>query len=106
MIDDMITDERLDKQGQSLLELAISGKHRNHYLWLLKQSYFAIPKNLRRQARAVLVWYPNEMAYLRMIHDENNVLTNDELFIVRYFLKTSKHACFMLYEINIPVDLR
>ena len=40
---------------------------------------------LRRQAKAISVWYPKERADLKMIHDENNVLTNDELFVVRDF---------------------
>ena len=31
-----------------------------------------------------------------MIYDENNVLTDDELVIVRDFLRTSKHACFYI----------
>ena len=38
LIDDIIADENLDKQRQSLLELAISGRHRGHSLWLLTQS--------------------------------------------------------------------
>ena len=53
IIVDISADEALDKQRQSLLKLAISG---------------------------------------RMIHDENNVLTDDELVIVRDLLKESKHA--------------
>ena len=84
--------------------MAISGRHHDHYLWLLTQSYSAIPKNLRRQAKDYFVWYPKERANLKMIHDENNVLTDDELVIVRDFLRTSKHAC-LLYEMNILVDL-
>ena len=60
IIDDIIADVSLDKRRQSLLELAISGSHRNHYLWLLTQSYSAIPKNLRRQTKAMFVWYPKE----------------------------------------------
>ena len=64
IIDDVIADESLGKRRQSLLELAISCS--------------AIPKNLRRQAKAILVWYPKERADLKMIHDENNVLTDDE----------------------------
>ena len=91
-IDDIIADESLDKRRQSLLELAISGRHRGHYLWLLTQSYSAIPKNLRRQAKTIFVWYPKERADLKMIHDENDVLTNDELVVVRDFLKKLKHA--------------
>ena len=41
MIDDTIADEGLDKRRQPLLELAISGRHRDHYLWLLTPSYSA-----------------------------------------------------------------
>ena len=96
IIDDIIADESLDKRRQSLLELAISGRHRDHYLWLLTQSYSAIPKNLRRQAKAIFVWYPKERADLKMIHDENNVLTDDELVVVRDFLKKLKHACLYI----------
>ena len=44
----------LDKLRQSLLEMAISGGHRTHYLWLLTQSYSAIAKNLRRKAKTIL----------------------------------------------------
>ena len=35
IVDNIIADESLDKRRQSLLELAISGSQRNHYLWLL-----------------------------------------------------------------------
>ena len=63
---------------QSLLKSAISGRHCNHYLWLLTQSSSAILKNLRRQAKVVFVWYPKERADLKMIHDVNNKLTDDD----------------------------
>ena len=96
IVDDIIADEGLDKRRQSLLELAISGRHRNHYLWLLTQSYSAIPKNLRRQAKAIFVWYPKERADLKMIHDQNNLLTDDDLVVVRDFLRKSKHACLYI----------
>ena len=92
IIDVIIGDEGLDKRRQPLLELAISGRHRDYYLWLLTQSYSAIPKNLKKQVKAIFVWYPKKKADLKMIHDENNVLTNDELVIVGDFLRTSKHA--------------
>ena len=35
LIDDIITNEALDKRRQPLLGLAISGRHRTHSLWLL-----------------------------------------------------------------------
>ena len=54
-----------------------TGKHRGHYVWLLTQSYLAIPKNLRRQTKAIFVWHAKERADLRTVHDENHVLTDD-----------------------------
>ena len=57
LIDDIIADETLNKRRQPLLELAISGRHRGHSLWLLTQSYTAVP-NIRRQAKMLYIWYP------------------------------------------------
>ena len=57
---------------------------------------FRHTKNLRRQAMAIFIWYPKERADLKMIHDENSVLTDDELVIVRDFLRTPKHACLYI----------
>ena len=58
LIDDIIADETLNKCHQPLLELVISGTHKGHSLWLLTQSYTAIPNNIRRQAKMLYVWYP------------------------------------------------
>ena len=96
IIDGIIANESLDKRRQSLLELTISGRHRNQYLWLLTQSYSAIPKNLRKQAKSIFEWYPKERGDLKMIHDENDMLTDDELAVANNFLKKSKHACLYI----------
>ena len=60
LIDDIIANETLDKRHQPLLELAILGRHRGHSLWLLTQSYTAVPNNIRRQAKMLYVWYPKK----------------------------------------------
>ena len=76
IIDDIIaneTYESLDKRRQPLLELSISSRHRGHYLWLLAQSYSAIPESLKRQEKVIFVWYPKARRDLKMIHDENSV---------------------------------
>ena len=83
----IIPNESLEKKRQPLLELSISGRHRDHYLWLLTQSYSAIPKNLRKQAKAIFLWYLKERADLKVIHDDNDVLTDDELVVARDFLR-------------------
>ena len=91
IIDDFIANKDLDKRRQPLLELSISGRRRGHYLWLLTQSYQGIPKKLREQAKAIFVWYPKARIDLRMIHDENDVLADDDLVAARNFFKKSKH---------------
>ena len=96
IVDDIIADENLGKWRQSLLELAISGRHKNHYLWLLTQSNTAIPKNLRGQGKAIFTWHPKERGDMRTIHEENDVLTNDELIVVKEHLKNVKQACLYI----------
>ena len=96
IIDDIIANESLDKRRQPLLELSISGRHRGYYLWLLIQSYTAIPKSLRRQAKTIFVWYPKERGDIKAIYEENGVLTDDKLVAVRGLLKKSKYACLYI----------
>ena len=96
IIDGIIADESLDKKRQSLLELAISGRHGNHYLWMLTQSYTAIPKNLRRQAKTIFVWYPKLRADLKAIHEENDLLNDNDIIVVRKFFKKSKYECLYM----------
>ena len=96
IIDDIIADENLDKRRQPLLELAISGRHRNHSLWLLTQSYTAVPNNIRRQAKMLYVWYPKNRKDLRVIHEENDVIELNRLAIVKEVLKKGKRTCLIM----------
>ena len=95
-IDDIITDETLDKRCQPLLELAISGRHRGHSLWLLTQSYTAVPNNIRRQAKMLYVWYPTNRTDFNVIHEENDVIEMGELPGVKAQLKRGKHTCLIM----------
>ena len=96
LIDDIIADETLDKCHQPLLELAILGRHRGHSLWLLTQSYTAVPNNIRRQAKMLYVWYPRNQTDLNTIHKENDVIGLKELARVRAQLKQKKHTCLIM----------
>ena len=87
LIDDIIADEALDKRQQPLLELAILGRHRGHSLWLLTQSYTAVPNNIRRQAKMLYIWYPKNRMDLNTIHEENDVIGLEELARVKAELK-------------------
>ena len=96
LIDDIIANEAFDKRRQPLLELAISGRHRQHSLWLLTQSYTAIPNNIRRQAKMLYVWYPKNRTDLNTIHEENDVIEMEELARVKAQLKRGKHTCLIM----------
>ena len=96
LIDDIIADEALDKRRQPMLGLAISGRHRQHSLWLLTQSYTAIPNNIRRQAKMLYVWYPKNRTDLNIIHKENDVIETGKLANVKEKLKRGKHTCLIM----------
>ena len=96
MIDDIIADETLNKHHQLLLELAISARHRGHSLWLLTQSYTAVPNNIRRQAKMLYVWYPKNRTDMNTNHEENDIIGLEELARVKAQLKRGKHACLIM----------
>ena len=41
-------------------------------------------------------WYPKARIDLKSIHDENDVLTDNELIAARDFLKKAKYACLYI----------
>ena len=96
LIDDIIADETLDKRHQPLLELAISGRHSGHSLWLLTQSYTAVRNNIRRQAKLLYVWYPKNRTDLNTIHEENDIIGPEEWARVKTQLKRGKHTCLIM----------
>ena len=96
LIDDIIADETLDKCCEPLLELAILGRYNAHSLWLLTQSYTAVPNNIRRQAKMLYVWYPKNRMDLNTIHEENDVIGPEELARVKAQLKWGKHTCLIM----------
>ena len=96
LIDDIIADEALNKCHQPLLELAISGHHRGHSLWLLTQSYTAAPNNIRGQVKMLYVWYHKNRTDPKVIHEENDVIEMGDLARVKVQLKWGKHACLIM----------
>ena len=96
LIDHIIADETLDKHCQPLLELAILRRHRGHSLWLLTQSYTAVPNNIWRQAKMLYIWYPKNRTDLDTIHEENDIIGLEELARVKAQLKWGKHTCLIM----------
>ena len=94
LIDDIIADETLDKRHQPLLDLAISGRHRGHSLWLLTQLYTAIPNNIRGQTKMLYIWYPKNRTDLSTIYEESDVIGPEAR--VKAELKRGKHTCLIM----------
>ena len=57
-------------------------------------------KKLRRQAKAIFVSYSKDKVNLKMIHDESNVLADDELVVARGQLKKLKHEYLYIQNEN------
>ena len=83
------------------LLLAYSGRYYNHYMSLLTLCYIPISRNPRRPANAIFFWYPQERLDLKMVLDEKNVITNEELFTANIFLKRQNMLVCIL-EMKIP----
>ena len=97
LIDDIISDKNLDKRRKPLLGLAISGRHKNHSLWLLMQSYTAIAKNIRRQVKMLYIRYPDNRTDLNTIHEETDIIeTPEEQASVKEKLKQGEHTCLIM----------
>ena len=60
-------------------------------------------KKFNKTSKDIFFWYPKERGDLKSKHDEKNLLTNDELVVVRGLLGESRHFC--THEMNILVDL-
>ena len=97
IINEIIADESLHKQRKSVLKFCVDV---GTIIYGCLQSYLIILKNLRRQAKTMFVWYPKEIPVLKMMHDESNLLTYDELCIVTGFLKNSKHVCLCFQNVH------
>ena len=95
IVDDMIADETLDKTRGALLDIAISGQHREHSLWMLTRRCKKVRITMRDQLKQLLVWFPKNRNELEFIITENDVGSWDVGYI-KERLKNEKHACLYL----------
>ena len=94
IVEDMIAGETLDKTRRALLDIAISGRHREHSLWIT-QRYKKVPITVRDQLKQLFVLFPKNRHELELIITENNVGSWDAGYI-KERLKNEKHTCLYL----------
>ena len=59
---------------------------------------FSHTRKSKNASKSKILWYPKERVDLKMMHSENNVLTDYELVIVRSLLKESKLVCLYIWN--------
>ena len=60
IIDDCSAEGEINKKRDALSELAFSGQHRNHSLWVLTQKYNSISKDVREQLKWLCLFFMKE----------------------------------------------
>ena len=57
IIDDCSAEGEINRKQTTLSELAFSGRHRSHYLWVLTQKYNSISKDVREQIKWLCMFF-------------------------------------------------
>ena len=63
---------------------------------VVKTILFCYTKIFKKTSKDHICLYLKEKGDLKMIHNENDELTDDELVVVRDLFKKSKHACLYI----------
>ena len=67
IIDDCSAEGEINKKRDALSELAFSGRHRNHFLWVLTKKYNSISKDVREQIKWLCLFFTKDLDSLRTV---------------------------------------
>ena len=67
IIDDCSARGEINKKQNSLSELAFSERHLNHSLWVLKQKYNSVSKDVREQFKWLCLFFTKTEIDLRTV---------------------------------------
>ena len=74
LIDDCSAEGEINKKRDALSELAFSGRHRNHSLWVLKQKYNSVSKDVREQINWLCLFFTKDRDNFEDCLRENDVV--------------------------------
>ena len=60
IIDDCSAEGEINRKRDALPELAFSGQHRNHSLWVLTQKYNSVSKDVREQIKWLCLFFTKD----------------------------------------------
>ena len=76
IIVDCSAEGEINKKRDGLSELAFSGRHRNHSLWVLTQKYNSVSKDVREQIKWLCLFFTKDRDSFEDCLRENNVIPN------------------------------
>ena len=74
IIDDCSAEGEINKKQDALSELAFSGCHRNHSLWILTQKYNSVSKDVREQIKWLCLFFTKDRDSFEDCLRENDVI--------------------------------
>ena len=74
IIDDCSAEGEINKKRDALSELAFSGRHRNHSLWVLTQKYNSVSKDVREQIKWLCLFFTKDRDNFGDCLRENDVI--------------------------------
>ena len=84
IIDDCSAEGEINKKRDALSELAFSGRHRQHSLWVLTQKYNLVSKDVREQIKWLSLFFTKDRDSFEDCLRENDVIPDKN---ERYRLK-------------------
>ena len=74
IIDDCSAEGEINKKRDALSELALTGRHRNHSLWVLTQKYNSVSKDVREQIKWLCLFFTKDRDSFEDCLRENDVI--------------------------------
>ena len=97
IIDDCPAEGEINKKRDSLSELAFSGRHRNHSLWVPTQKYSSISKDVRGQIKWLCLFFTKDRNSFEDCLRENDVIPDkNERDRLKKFLQDRPYSKLIL----------
>ena len=74
IVDDCSAEGEINKKRDALSELAFSGRHRNHSLWVLTQKYNSISTDIKEQLKWLCLFFTKDRDSFEDCLRENDVV--------------------------------
>ena len=100
VIDDCANEDAMMHKRKALSKLAMSGRHFNHSVWVLTQSYKSVLRDYRKQIKWVALFYQKDLEDYDECLKENGFRDKEIKEKIRYILDTTPYAKLILN--NIP----